>query len=53
MFRIFDVWETKEDNERFLSEQLGPIIQELMAANPGAPPPSRQATYKAHNVIKG
>ncbi len=53
VFRIFDVWETQEDNDRFLNERLGPIIHELMAANPDAPPPSRQGSYKAHHVIKG
>ena len=29
VFRIFDVWETREQGERFISEQLQPILDEI------------------------
>ena len=53
VFRIMDVWETKEDGERFTRERLGPIVQELMAGRPDAPPPSREASYELHHLIRG
>jgi hypothetical protein len=51
VFRILDIWENGEDAKRFYEEQLGPIIQELMASDPTATPPQREATYELHDVI--
>ena len=51
VFRIFDVWESQEQGQRFIEEQLMPIIEDLMAAEPGAAPPQREAFYELHHVI--
>jgi hypothetical protein len=47
-FRIFDVWESSEHYNRFLSERLQPAIEAVVPA--GAPPPDLK-TYELHNVI--
>jgi hypothetical protein len=51
IFRIFDVWETREQGERFLQERLMPILQELMQNNPSATPPDREAWYDLHDFM--
>jgi hypothetical protein len=54
VFRIFDVWETREQGERFQAERVMPLVEEVVfAANPGAPPPSRDAYYTLHDVVRG
>jgi len=58
VFRIFDVWETREHGERFINERLNPIIEPMVAAaaqNPDAnlDPPSREAWYELHDSISG
>ena len=58
VFRIFDVWETREQGERFINDRLGPIIEPMMAAaaqNPDAnfDPPSREGWYELHDTISG
>src|SRR6266550_7828479 len=32
VFRIFDVWETREQGERFIRERLTPLIEPMAAA---------------------
>jgi hypothetical protein len=53
VFRVFDVWESQQHGQRFMDEQLMPIINELMAAQPegsgGAP--QRQTYYELHDMI--
>ena len=52
VFRIFDVWETREQCERFLNERLMPLIEELSAASPADfAPPDRQGFYELHDVF--
>ena len=51
VFRIFDVWETREDGERFIREQLQPILAELMASRPDATPPDRETWYELHDLM--
>src|SRR6185437_13563275 len=34
VFRIFDVWESREQGERFMREQLNPILERYMADPP-------------------
>ena len=53
VFRIFDVWETREQCERFLNERLMPLIEELSGggSNPDFAPPDRQAFYELHDVF--
>ena len=55
VFRIFDVWESREQGQRFIEEQLMPIVNELMAAEPegtGGGPPQRETYYELHDVIR-
>ena len=58
VFRIFDVWETREHGERFINDRLNPIIEPMVVAageNPDAnfDPPSREAWYELHDSISG
>jgi hypothetical protein len=52
VFRIFDVWETRADGERFVSERLMPIVEELLAGRPDAPPPDREIYYELHDIVR-
>lgn len=46
VFRIFDVWETQEDSQRFQDERLIPIMQGAGA------PPDRSHYYDIHHLVK-
>jgi hypothetical protein len=50
VFRIFDVWESREQAERFQQERLMPIVEKMMAERPDAAPPSRQGFYDLHDL---
>ena len=54
VFRVFDVWESQEQGQRFIDEQLMPIINELMAGQPegSGGPPQRETSYELHDVIR-
>jgi hypothetical protein len=54
-FRIFDVWETREQGERFMNEQLNPILERLMANAPEGEfrPPTLDSWYDLHDTISG
>jgi hypothetical protein len=51
VFRIFDVWETREQGERFINERLMPIIQELGSGGGDLRPPDREFWYELHDVM--
>jgi hypothetical protein len=54
VFRIFDVWESREAGQRFMDETLMPII-ERMAAERGADefrPPDTESWYEIHDMIR-
>jgi hypothetical protein len=54
VFRIFDVWESREQGERFLREQLNPILERLMANPPAAGefrPPTLDSWYELHDSM--
>ena len=53
VFRIFDVWETKEHGERFMNEQLSPILERMMAnASPDDfRPPTAETWYELHAAM--
>jgi hypothetical protein len=55
VFRIFDVWESREQGERFLGEQLGPILERLgaeaAARGDDFAPPDRETWYELHHVM--
>jgi hypothetical protein len=50
VFRIFDVWETRDHGERFQRERLMPIVEKMMAARADATPPDRQGYYELHDL---
>jgi hypothetical protein len=51
VFRIFDIWENGDDAKHFYEGKLQPILDEMMAGEPTASPPQREATYELHDVI--
>lgn len=58
VFRIFDVWETREHGERFVNERLNPIIEPLAAAAQESgdttfTPPTRETWYELHDSMSG
>lgn len=52
VFRIFDVWETREQGDRFMNEQLNPIIERMMAQAPegSLTPPALDTWYELHHT---
>jgi hypothetical protein len=53
VFRIFDVWETREQAERFLREDLQPILEQGPVNADNAAQPSREGAYDLHDVTTG
>ena len=53
VFRIFDIWETREHAERFQEDRIMPIITELMQQRDDVTPPDVQETYELHDLIRG
>ena len=53
VFRIFDVWESREAAQRFIEGTLNPILGEVMAGRDDATPPDRDSFYELHDVIPG
>jgi len=55
VFRIFDVWETREQGDQFMNEQLNPIIERFMANPPSDDfrPPTRESWYDLHDSMAG
>jgi len=51
---LFDVWESREQGQRFIDEQVMPIINELMAGQPegSGGPPQRETYYELHELIR-
>lgn len=43
--RVIDVWETKEDFERFATEKIGPLSQEAGMSGP------RMSFHAVHNYL--
>ena len=52
VFRIFDIWESREHAQRFMDERLMPIVQEMMQ-QPGSDmtPPDTVDMYELHDFI--
>ena len=44
--RVTDVWEAKEQFERFAQEQIGPVTQEV-----GIPAPPEVTFHEVHNYL--
>jgi hypothetical protein len=58
VFRIFDVWQTREHGEKFINERLNPIIEPMAAAAAQDPnstfaPPTRETWYELHDSMSG
>jgi hypothetical protein len=57
VFRIFDVWQTREQAEKFINDRLTPIIEPMIAAavesGTELEPPSREAWYELHDTMTG
>ncbi len=56
VFRILDVWETREHGGKFLAEHLAPMIEQGPDAfpNPSAfTMPTREGFYELHHVVSG
>jgi hypothetical protein len=47
-FRIFEVWESREDFERFVNDTLMPIVQDVAPAEDRQP---QQTIYELHNFV--
>ena len=52
-FRIFDVWETREQGERWMADVLNPILERLMAdaAEGDFAPPALDSWYDLHDTL--
>ena len=53
VFRIFEVWETREACEQFFQQRVMPLVEELTAGGADAPPPDRQSLYELHGLMSG
>ncbi|HZT45535.1 MAG TPA: hypothetical protein VFA24_05085 [Gaiellaceae bacterium] len=58
VFRILDVWETREHGEKFMNERLNPIIERMGAAAAASGdetfvPPARETWYELHDTMTG
>jgi hypothetical protein len=53
VFRIFDIWDTRDHAERFQQERIMPIVNELMQQRDNVTPPDVQETYDLHDLIRG
>jgi hypothetical protein len=54
VFRIFDVWESREQGQRFIDEKLNPVIMPMAEASQGDfKPPTREVWYELHDAMRG
>jgi hypothetical protein len=54
VFRILDVWETREQAERFVAEHVQPLIDWGPSASPDPDnfsEPTRDGYYELHDVV--
>jgi len=53
VFRIFDVWESREAGQRFMDDKLMPIIQRMAADRPVEEfaPPTTEYWYELHDAM--
>ncbi|HET8751216.1 MAG TPA: hypothetical protein VFM43_01670 [Gaiellaceae bacterium] len=55
VFRILDVWESREDAERFLAEQIQPLMEQGPQSLPSpdtVTEPTRDGFYDLHHVVR-
>jgi hypothetical protein len=58
VFRIFDVWESREQADAFTTGKLNPILERMMAeaaeqSDESFTPPAREAWYELHDSMTG
>ena len=53
VFRVFDVWESREQADRFIRERLQPALDEGVPNRDTATPPDREASYDLHDINRG
>ena len=51
VWRVFDIWESAEQAERFREERLMPVVREMMEERPEAAPPDVADTYELHDLV--
>jgi len=51
VFRIVNVWETREQGQRYLDERVLPAVREVVPERE-AVPPDRESVYELHHVAK-
>ena len=51
-FQVIEIWESKEQRERFDAEVMGPALAQLSGGLP-APPPPRIEEFEPHGLIVG
>jgi len=51
VFRIVNVWDTREQGQRYRDEKVLPIVREVIPEGQGAPP-NRETAYELHHVAK-
>ena len=53
VFRIFDVWESRQQGQRFIDEKLNPVLEPMMAgaAEGDFEPPSHESWYELHDTM--
>jgi hypothetical protein len=51
VWRIFDIWQSREQAQRFQEERLMPIVQELMQHRDDMSPPDTIDMYELHDFI--
>ena len=54
VFRIVDVWESRDAGQRFMDEKLMPILERMAAERPTEDfrPPDSESWYELHDVIR-
>jgi hypothetical protein len=56
VFRIVDIWETREQAQRFLDEHIQPLVDQGPSAFPNPDnftQPSKDSFYELHHVVSG
>jgi hypothetical protein len=51
VFRIVNVWDTREQGQRYRDEKVLPTVRDVIPAGEGAPP-NRETVYEIHHLSK-
>jgi hypothetical protein len=51
VFRIFGVWESREQADAFMRDRLQPLLEEGPANPDNAAMPDREGMYELHDVV--